>query len=281
MNSRAVHVVILVGVAGVGALLWQRIAVDEASITDRSIGNSESFELQTTWGEPDISGVWQGEALGAASGHDTFNLATLEGLYTADARTRMQALSPTDDPTLRCAPPSFPRAAMLGRPIQIFQKPGFAFILTEAYPSVRSVPTTGRPHTEGQYLYPTYMGDSTAHWDGDTLVVDVIFFNGETWLAGPTDLPTTSSTGAWPTSPDMRVVEHWRRVDADTLEYQATVEDPSMLTAPWETPTVTFKRQMIDRIEEALCRPEDGTETYLERLGAELRPSRSESRSPV
>jgi hypothetical protein len=66
----------------------------------------------------------------------------------------------------------------------------------------------------------------------------------------------------------MHVVERWRRVDADTLEYQATVEDPQMLTQSWQTPVVTLKRQSVDRIEEALCRPEDGPETYLTRLGS-------------
>ena len=111
------------------------------------------------------------------------------------------------------------------------------------------------------------MGDSTARWEGDTLVVDVISFNGEGWLASPEDRPTNASVGAWPTSDVMRVIERWRRVDADTLEYQARVEDPTMLTLPWETPTVTFTRQSVDRIEEVMCRPEDGPATYLARLG--------------
>jgi len=281
MSGRAIQVAAVLAVAVAGALLWQRVAVDEEGIADSVYADLDSFAAQTTWGEPDLSGVWKSEALGARPGQDTFDLATLERLYTAEARARIQALSAGDDPTLRCAPPAFPRAVMLGRPIQIFQKPGFAFVLTEAYPSVRSIPTTARPHTDEQYLYPTYMGDSTAHWNGDTLVVDAISFNGEAWLAGPADRPTTSSTGAWPTSQTMHVVERWRRVDADTLEYQATVEDPNMLTAPWETPTVTFKRQSVDRIEEALCRPEDGTETYLERLGALLQHMNSELQSLV
>jgi len=168
---------------------------------------------------------------------------------------------------LYCAPPAFPRAAMLGKQIQIVQRPGFAFVLTEAYPVFRSIPTTGRPHTDEEYLFPTYMGDSTAQWDGDTLVVDVISFNGEAWLASPEDRPTNSSNGVWPTSDAMRVVERWRRVNDDTLEYQATVEDPNSLTAPWETPVVTFERQATDRIEEALCFIQDGSDTYLDRVG--------------
>ncbi len=157
---------------------------------------------------------------------------------------------------------------MLGHRVQIVQSPGFAFVFTEAYPVARIIPTTGRPHTSEQYLFPNYMGDSTARWEGDTLVVDVTSFNGEGWLAGPQDRPTNASTGVWPTSPAMRVTERWRRLDADTLEYQATVEDPQVLTMPWETPRVTLTRQSVDRIEEVLCRPEDGPETYLTRLAS-------------
>jgi hypothetical protein len=96
----------------------------------------------------------------------------------------------------------------------------------------------------------------------------VISFNGEGWLASGQDKPTGASTGVWLTSAAMHVVERWRRLDADTLEYRATVEDREMLTRPWETPTITFKRQSADRIEEALCRTEDGPETYLARLGS-------------
>ena len=180
----------------------------------------------------------------------------------------MKQMSATDDPTMRCAPPAFPRAAMLGHPVQIIQSPGFAFVFTEAYPVFRIIPTTGRPHTSEQYLYPTHLGDSTARWEGDTLVVDVISFNGEGWLAGGQDKPTTASTGVWVTSGAMHVIERWRRIDADTLQYQATVEDPDMLTMPWETPAITFTRQSTDTIDEALCRPEDGPATYLTRLGS-------------
>jgi hypothetical protein len=222
----------------------------------------------TSWGEPDLTGVWKGEIPAASAESDVFNLANLERLYTAAAQARIEELSAKDDPTLQCIPPAFPRAAMLGQRLQIVQRPGFAFILTEAYPVARIVPTTGRPHTARQYLFPSHLGDSTARWEGDTLVVDVISFNGEGWLASGKDRPTASSTGVWVTSPAMHVIERWRRIDADTLEYRATVEDADTLTAPWETPAIVFKRQPAERIEEALCRTEDGAETYLARLGS-------------
>jgi hypothetical protein len=61
------------------------------------------------------------------------------------------------------------------------------------------------------------------HWEGDTLVVDVIGFNDETWLAG---------TGTFH-SEDLHVVEKFKRVDYNTIQYEATIEDPKVLTKPW------------------------------------------------
>jgi hypothetical protein len=246
-------------VVGVALLIGVRSMIN-------SDGEEGALAERTSWGEPNLAGVWKGETLGAASGQDTFNLAKLEALYTPQARERMKQITAQDDPTARCAPPAFPRAAMFGHPVQIVQSPGFAFVFTEAYPVTRIIPTTGRAHTSEQYLFPNYMGDSTARWEGDTLVVDVISFNGEGWLAGPQDRPTSASTGVWPTSQALHITERWRRIDADTLEYRATVEDPQMLTMPWETPAVTLKRQPVSRIQEVLCRPEDGPATYLTRL---------------
>jgi len=268
MSRRGIAIIVGVVVAGAALLLGARVAIDRNGAPGRAATGTSSFSARTAWGEPDLTGVWKGMPLGASSGRDTFNLAKLEELYTPEARARMKELSAKDDPTMRCAPPAFPRAAMLGYPVQIVQRPGFAFVFTEAYPVFRIIPTSGRPHTSKQYLFPTYMGDSTARWEGDTLVVDVISFNDEGWLASPQDKPTNTSTGVWLTSDAMHIVERWRRVAADTLEYRARVEDPKSLTTPWETPTVTFTRQTVDRIEEVLCRPEDGPDTYLARLGS-------------
>lgn len=267
MSRRAITVAIGVVVVGAAVLIGPRVAEDGNGTIESASTSAGSFAERTAWGDPNLAGVWRAEPLGAGSGRDTFDLTTLEGLYTPEARARMTGLSAEDDPTMRCAPPAFPRAAMLGHAIQIIQSPGFAFVFTEAYPVVRTIPTTGRAHTAEQYLYPTHMGDSTARWEGDTLVVDVTSFNGEGWLASPQDRPTNVSTGIWLSSDAMHVVERWRRIDADTLEYQARVEDPTMLTSAWETPTVTFKRQSVARIEEFFCRPEDGPATYLSRIG--------------
>jgi hypothetical protein len=203
---------------------------------------------RTVWGEPDLSGIWVAANLNAK----THNLAVLEALYRPDAKAAIQRMTDVDDPLLRCIPYGIPRAYLSSPwPFQIVQSPGVTVILTEYYHAFRVIPTDGRPHPTD--AYPTYFGDSVARWDGDTLVVDVTAFNGKTWLSDR-DKPTATSVGAWPTSDALHVVERWRRVDAETLEYEAVVDDPKMLTGSWTTPTVSLKRAPDGtRIAEAMC----------------------------
>ena len=193
-----------------GGILWLGSVKTSTQTTGKSA-------LRTVWGEPDLMGVWKGEKLGFRGGRDTFNLTQLERLYRPDAQARMKQMSGKDDPSLKCMPQSFPHAAVLGWPIQILQSPNRLFVFSEAFHTYRIIPTTGQ-HQPLDHLIPMWLGDSAAHWDGDTLVVDVLSFNGQTWLASSQDKPTRSSTGAWPTSDSLHVVERWRRVDADTLE---------------------------------------------------------------
>jgi len=209
---------------------------------------------RTTWGEPDLTGVWGGVDLTARPGKDTLNLAQLEHLYKADARPK--ELSAKDDPGLKCLPQAFPRAALLGQPIQIVQRPGLLVVLTEAFHTFRTIPTDNRPHPK-DFLFPMYLGDSTGRWDNDTLIVDVTSFNGESWLANATDKPAASSRGVWPTSDMLHVVERWRRTGADTLEYEATVDDPAALTGQWKTPKIVFRRQTRNRIDVGKCFVDD------------------------
>ena len=120
-------------------------------------------------GKPDFSGVWWS---GGVSVKDN-TLAELERLYTPEARRVMQTLTEDDDPTLRCIPYGYPRAMTLpsNQQLQIVHKPGLMVILNEYFHSFRVVPTDGRQHPDD--LFPTYLGDSVARWDADTLVVDV------------------------------------------------------------------------------------------------------------
>jgi hypothetical protein len=90
--------------------------------------------------------------------------------------------------------------------------------------SFRLVPIDGRPHNPD--ADPSYFGDSVGHWEGDTLVVDVTKLNDETWLAGG-----DGGSGYFHTDA-LHVVERYTRV-GDTLRWEATAEDPGVLTKPW------------------------------------------------
>ena len=116
-----------------------------------------------------------------------------------------------------CLPPGVPAATLLPFPLQIVHTPDVLAILYEAYHQFRVAPI-GREHAE--YLAPAWMGHSVAHWDGDTLVVDVRGFNDQTVIA------------SYRHTEDLRVTERYRRSAYDTIEYEALVEDPNVFAEP-------------------------------------------------
>jgi hypothetical protein len=100
---------------------------------------------------------------------------------------------------------------------QIVQTPGYVMILFEMAHDTRIIPLDGRPHVSRNIRQWT--GDSRGHWEGDTLVIETSNFNGKNPLRG--------------SSENLRVVERFTRVDADTIQYKFTVEDESTWTRPW------------------------------------------------
>jgi hypothetical protein len=133
-----------------------------------------------------------------------------------------------NDPAFHCKPLGVPRA---GSPAQIVQTPKLTVIFyqrdagTGNQPGTfRLVPTDGRKHRTD--VDPSYFGDSIGHWEGDTLVVDVTHFNEETWLAG-----NDEGTGYFHTDA-LHVVERYTR-KGNTLRWEATAEDPNVLSKPW------------------------------------------------
>ena len=81
----------------------------------------------------------------------------------------------------------------------------------------RTIPITDRPHVPANVRQ--WWGDSRGRWEGGTLVVDVTNFSPKTDYRGSRE--------------NLRLVERWRRLDAGTLEYIVTVEDPTTWTGPW------------------------------------------------
>jgi len=129
-----------------------------------------------------------------------------------------------DDPEGHCLPPGIPRMMATPFPFQIFQAADRVIFLFEGGAHVwRTIYTDGRPHPKDPN--PTYLGDSVGHWEGDTLVVDVIGFNDRTWL----------DQDGHPHSEALHIIEKYTRTDELTLHYEATIDDPKAYTKPWTT----------------------------------------------
>ncbi len=132
-----------------------------------------------------------------------------------------------DDPELRplaercllafgssSGPPSLP--VLYNNFKQIVQTPDHVMILVEMVHDARIIPLN-RPHAPKNMR--KWMGDSVAHWEGDTLVVDTTNFSGKIAFRG--------------SSENLHVIERFTRVDANMILYRFTVDDPTTWTRPW------------------------------------------------
>jgi hypothetical protein len=136
---------------------------------------------------------------------------------------------PYDDPEAHCHLPGVPRdTEQPPYPIQVIQDDRDMTILYEYVHDARIIPMNHGKHPKN---YRAWDGDSRGYWDGDTFVVDVSNFNGETWL---------DMQGNW-VDENEHVVERYKLVDKDTIAYSATVDDPTVFSMPW-TMNLTLKR---------------------------------------
>lgn len=200
-------------------------------------------------GRPDLSGVWWG---GADVGGPGFGrggrgrggapAATFTSLYQPAAAEHAETLGDKDDPTLRCIPTAFGTMNVrfwdVGAVGQIVSTPDFVVMLTETYHAYQLIPTDGRPHRN--VVPPSYRGDSVGHWEGDTFVVETVNFTDDTWIWAEGRVSHHSD--------QLRIVERYRRLDADTLQIEATIEDPGVLTGSWTVPVQTLVRAPFDQL---------------------------------
>ncbi len=111
---------------------------------------------------------------------------------------------------------------------EIIQIPGYVIIVYEMIHDTRIIPLDGRPHVGANIRM--WNGDPRGRWEGDTLVVETRNFNDKGVLG------TSAATGrirGIPHSEEMVVVERFRRVTEDVINYSATITDPKVYTAPW------------------------------------------------
>jgi hypothetical protein len=237
--------------AAVTALVWFAAPLAAQSPAERAVP-------RTAAGKPDLSGIWiatgalllfEGEeavaaarATDAAAGRPPGNSGETPP-YKPEAEAQRQyflSRRGIDDPMARCLLTGVPRINFRPLPIEIVQLPDRVVMLYEIHHAFRIIPTDGRPPPED--AEPSYLGESVAHWDGDTLVVDVTSFNDKTWLSGVGTIHTEA----------LRVTERYTRDSYETIRYEATMEDPAVLTRPF-TIRETFRFRPDERIREYEC----------------------------
>lgn len=217
-------------------------------------------------GKPNLNGVWQvlnganwdlephsaGEAPAApeklgAIGAIPGSVGVIQGgtiPYKADAvakRDENKKGAPMLDPEAACYLPGIPRATYMDHPFQIIQGDNGDILIAYEYASARRV-----IHMQKVDVPPidTWMGTSYGQWDGDTLKVttlaqspgDVILPGGElkpgvTWLDRAGNYLTNTAT----------VTERFKMVDATHIDYEVTVDDPSVYSKPWKMTMTIYK----------------------------------------
>ena len=161
---------------------------------------------------------------------------TPEAQKRAAERAEARRLHPADGPedralNERCILTGTTGPPMLPGPYnnnyQIVQTPGAILIFTEMVHDARVVHMDGRPHLPQNIRQ--WKGDSIGHWEGDTLVVDTTNFTDQTNFRGSGE--------------NLHLVERFTRVDADTLLYEFTVDDPRSFTRPWTAAIASTKTE--------------------------------------
>ena len=153
--------------------------------------------------------------------------------YTADAKKQRDENRKnytdlnTGDPEVKCYLPGVPRANYMHLPFQIFQSEKSMIVAYEYAGAVRNVLFTD----PGPAPVDSWMGQSVAKWDGDTLEVTV---------TGQLDRSWFDRAGNFH-SDQMTVVERWTPTSATTLRYEATITDPTTFTRPWKMSMNLYK----------------------------------------
>ena len=135
----------------------------------------------------------------------------------------------TRDPEIKCYLPGVPRATYMPHPFQIVQSSSQLLIAYQYAGAVRDI----HLKDPGPAPVDSWMGQSVAKWDGDTLVVDVTGMNDQTWFDRAGNFHSDS----------LHVVERYTRTSADVISYEATIEDPKVFTRPWKMTMPLYRRQ--------------------------------------
>ncbi|MGB7217755.1 MAG: hypothetical protein WBD07_03005 [Vicinamibacterales bacterium] len=170
---------------------------------------------RTPDGRADLSGVWNKRLVQNTA-------AAVQPLpFTAAGLKAFNDVWNHIDPTSKCVLPGVPRVNTSPYPFQIVQTPDKVIFLYEYMHNFRVIYTDNRPHNKN--FEPSLLGDSVGRWEGDTLVIDTTNLTDRTWLDDHGNRHSDA----------LHVIERWRRVSANQLSYEETIDDPKFYTRPW------------------------------------------------
>src|SRR5690348_2404886 len=133
------------------------------------------------------------------------------------------------DPEIKCYLPGVPRATYMPYPFQIVQSSSAMTFVYEYAGAVRNIYLKD----PGPALADSWMGQSVAHWEGETLVVNVTDMIDKTWFDRAGNFH----------SDKLHVVERYTRTSPDVIAYEATIEDAGVFTRPWKISMPLYRRQ--------------------------------------
>lgn len=231
---------------GVSLLLAASVLVSPL-VSGEAVAATEtaSGKIPRLNGKPDFSGIWQTTSAADYDLEPHSNrkdappgAGIVEGNYipylpkALEQKKKNFENRETADPAAKGYSLGWPRTAYYPEPFQIFQRKQDVTIVPQFGHSVRTIFTNGTKHHAGE-AKEYWLGDSRGHWEGDTLVVDVTDFNDETWLDRAGNFHSEA----------LHLVEHWKFLDANTIEYKATVEDPNVFSRPWNLSVILHRHR--------------------------------------
>jgi len=212
---------------------------------------------RTADGKPNFQGIWQvrnraaygleyhAASLGILPGKSVLVGDTAIPYTPAALKKRNENFEKRAelDPFNKCFMPGVPRIMYIEHPFQIFQTPQHVAMTFEWSQVFRLIYTDGTKHQDGIEFW---MGDNRGRWDGDTLVVENTNHNDQTWLDASGDFH----------SEQLKLTERYTMVDADTIQYEVTFEDPKVYTKPWKISMPISRQKDMDRLLEFQCQAE-------------------------
>jgi hypothetical protein len=193
---------------------------------------------------PNLQGIWQvlntaswdiqdhPARLGVPAGQGVVVGNEIPYLPAALAKKRRNfETRATADPETKGYLPGVPRIMYMPFPFQIFQTPDQVAMVFEYDRGVRNIYTNGTPHPRGPLNW--WLGDSRGRYEGNTLVVDVVYFTDETWLDRAGNFHSDA----------LHLVERFTPAGPDHINYEVTVEDPNVFARPWTMRMVFYRRK--------------------------------------